>query len=223
VFCAALPVAVGRVSSPYGWRWLNGRDDLHTGVDIGAPEGTPVYAMLPGTVRVAAPSGALSGYGNVVVLQHGANVFTLYAHLSRVDVQEGRALELGAPLGLVGRTAGTRADPGKMFATSGAHLHLEFLDAWPPAGRDQNRVDPGQVLPSLGIIVPAQGQPLQMSCSNAFAAANAPPVASTEARAQTEYTSHTTVTRRSSGAAVALVALLAASTWLGHKHKRRGL
>lgn len=213
MFCAALPVAVGRVSSPYGWRWLNGRSDLHTGVDIGAPEGTPVFAMLPGLVRVAAPSGALSGYGNVVVLQHGPNVFSLYAHLSRVDALEGEPLELGQQLGLVGRTAGTRAEPGKVFRESGAHLHLEFLNAWPPAGKDQNRVDPGEVLPALGIIVPARGQPLLTSCSSS----TRPP---SSAPAQNEYTPPTTGTRSSSSSSAstglfALAALLAAGAWLG--------
>jgi len=164
--CASLPVS-GQVSSPYGWRWLNGRSDLHTGVDIGAPEGTPVYALLPGRVVVAAPAGTLSGYGNVVVLQHGPALFSLYAHLSAVHVLEGQSVSSGAELGLVGRTAGTRDDPGRLFEVSGAHLHLELLSAWPPAGRDLDRIDPAVALPSLGIIVPTHGPLLQTAdCSS---------------------------------------------------------
>ena len=166
MICAALPVAVGRVSSPFGWRWLNGRSDLHTGVDIGAPEGTPVCAMLPGRVRVAAPAGVLSGYGNTVVLEHGASAFTLYAHLARISVHEGQQLSAGQVLGSVGRTAGTRDDPAKVFAVDGAHLHLEFLDRWPPTGRDENRLDPAPILAGLGVIIPAVGRPLLAACSS---------------------------------------------------------
>lgn len=160
--CAALPVA-GRVTSPYGWRWLNGRSDLHTGVDIGAPEGTPVYAMLPGVAVVVAPTGRLSGYGNAVVLQHAPELFTLYAHLARLQVAQGAHVAGGEQIGTVGRTAGTREDPGRVFAQSGAHLHMEFLRAWPPAGRDLDRLDPAPILAELGIVVPPSG-PLQLAC-----------------------------------------------------------
>lgn len=162
--CASLPVA-GRVTSPYGWRWLNGRSDLHTGLDIGAPEGTPVYSMLPGVVVVSAPAGELEGYGNAIVMRHAPALFSLYAHLQRRDVDQGAIVDQGAELGAVGRTAGTRAEPGKLFAASGAHLHLEFLDRWPPAGRDENRIDPAIVLGQLGIMVPHSG-PLQLACND---------------------------------------------------------
>ena len=162
MLCAALPVT-GRVTSPFGWRQLNGRSDLHTGVDLGAPEGSPVWAMLPGDVVVSAPSGQLSGYGNVVVLRHAAALFTLYAHLSARSVAVGQHVDAGALLGAVGRTAGTHEDPQRMFGTSGAHLHLEFLSRWPPAGRDLDRLDPGPLFAQLGIMVPSSG-PLQRAC-----------------------------------------------------------
>lgn len=182
MICAALPVS-GRVASPYGWRWLNGRSDLHTGVDIGAPEGAPVYAMLPGRVVVAAPSGVLGGYGNTVVLEHGPSLCSLYAHLSRISVLEGQFIGTGAELGAVGRTAGTHEDPSRMFAASGAHLHLEFLDRWPPAGKDENRLDPAPILASLGVIVPQQGQLLR-----AGAGCSSSPDASPTARPTTRAT-----------------------------------
>ncbi len=174
--CAALPVAVGRVASPYGWRWLNGQSDLHTGVDIGAPEGTPVYSVLSGRVVVAAPSGLLSGYGNTVVVQHGPAAFSLYAHLARISVNEGQPLIAGSQLGNVGRTAGTHDDPGKLFAVDGAHLHLEFLNQWPPTGRDENRLDPGPILARLGIIIPDKGQPLRATCAGASVPASSPSI-----------------------------------------------
>lgn len=152
----ALPVQ-GRVGSPFGWRWLNQRSDYHTGMDIGAPEGTAVHAVAPGVVVAAAPTGELDGYGNVVVLQHSPQLFSLYAHLRSLGVSKGDHVLEGATIGEVGRTAGTRSDPSKVFAESGAHLHLEFLRAWPPAGRDLDRIDPAPVLAALGIMVPQQG------------------------------------------------------------------
>jgi murein DD-endopeptidase MepM/ murein hydrolase activator NlpD len=157
------------VSSPFGVRRLNGKDDLHTGVDVAASEGTPVFAMLPGRVVLAAPAGMVSGYGNVVVLEHGAQLFSLYAHLSQVLALEGQDLMAGQPLGLVGRTAGTPADPGKLFDSSGAHLHFEFLSQWPPHGKDLDRYDPSAVLAQLGIIVPQSG-PLVLACSSSSSA-----------------------------------------------------
>lgn len=165
--CAALPIAPpGRVSSPYGWRNRPSGPDLHTGVDLGAPEGTAVFAMLPGVVKLAAPSGALQGYGNSVVLEHAPQLFTLYAHLQGYRVLQGQRVAAGEQLGTVGRTAGTREQPGKVFDVSGAHLHLEFLDRWPPRGRDLDRLDPAKVLGELGVIVPPQG-PLVQACTGA--------------------------------------------------------
>lgn len=203
--CAALPVS-GRVSSPYGWRWLNGRDDLHTGVDIGAPEGTPVFALLAGLVVVAAPTGTLSGYGNVLVLQHAPALYSLYAHLSRLSVLEGQSVGTGAELGAVGRTAGTPAEPGKVFAQSNAHLHLELLSQWPPRGKDLDRLDPGAVLPALGIIVPSSGPLLQTAQCGGSSTEAAP------ARSRSSSSA--------SGRGVAILALLG---WLAYKSKRRAL
>lgn len=159
--CAALPVD-GRVTSPQGWRNRPSGPDLHTGVDLGAPEGTPVYAMFDGLVKVSAPSGELEGYGNVVVLEHEDNC-SLYAHLATRAVVAGQRVTAGQQIGTVGRTAGTRQNPGAQFASSGAHLHLEFLSKWPPAGRDLDRLDVGEILANAGVIVPPTG-PLQLVC-----------------------------------------------------------
>lgn len=209
--CAALPVS-GSVASPFGWRWLNGRSDLHTGLDIGAPEGAPVYALLPGRVIVAAPAGQLSGYGNVVVLQHGPGLFSLYAHLSAVSVLEGQSVATGAELGRVGRTAGTREDPGKLFSASGAHLHLELLEKWPPDGKDLNRLDPGQLLPAWGVLVPSTGPLQRMACG----------AAATLAPLQTEGAMPSTSSSSSSAAGAGAVLFLALAWLWGRKQKRRG-
>lgn len=199
MLCAALPLPAGLVTSSYGVRELDGRPDLHTGVDIAAAEGTPVFAVLPGTVVTAAPSGQVSGYGNVVVLQHGPNVFTLYAHLSAMAVQLGQAVELGQQLGSVGRSAGTRSEPTRVFSQSGSHLHLEFLSKWPPTGKDLDRIDPGPVLAQLGIILPKHG-PLTLACGG-------------------ERTTMATVARSGAGGLLVVLAALAVARAL--KAKRR--
>lgn len=219
MFCAALPLPPNaRVSSPFGVRQLNGKDDLHTGVDVAATEGTPVFAMLPGRVVLAAPTGMVSGYGNLVVLEHGPSLFSLYAHLSQVLALEGQTLAAGQPLGLVGRTAGTPAEPTKMFDVSGSHLHFEFLSQWPPHGKDIDRLDPTPLLAQLGIIVPRSG-PLVLACSSPSSngtvlqtPSSAPPYTSNtyELQTPTPPTSSTT-------SAMGVVALLAVAYALSRK------
>ncbi|HEX6307438.1 MAG TPA: M23 family metallopeptidase [Longimicrobiales bacterium] len=105
------PVA-GVMTSPYGVRLRGWSPDLHEGVDISAPEGTPVHAMKSGRVEHA---GAWGGYGLAVLLSHGSNVRTLYAHLSRIDVREGEQVSGGRQIGAVGSTGNA----------TGAHLHFE--------------------------------------------------------------------------------------------------
>jgi murein DD-endopeptidase MepM/ murein hydrolase activator NlpD len=105
----------GRLTSRYGPRW--GR--MHTGIDIAAPGGTPIGAAKAGTVLF---TGWMGGYGNLVVLDHGDDVVTLYAHQSRIAVNEGQALAQGQVLGYVGSTG----------HSTGNHLHFEVrVDAHP--------------------------------------------------------------------------------------------
>ena len=87
----------------------------HKGVDFAAPMGTPVRASGDGKVVFA---GRQNGYGNVVALQHGASLSTLYAHLSRfaATVRPGARVTQGEVIGYVGQTG---------WAT-GPHLHYEF-------------------------------------------------------------------------------------------------
>ncbi|MFZ9621859.1 MAG: M23 family metallopeptidase, partial [Prochlorococcaceae cyanobacterium] len=100
---------------PWGWRYSESRGAwrMHTGVDFAAPTGTGVLAALPGRVVLAEE---LSGYGLTVVLDHGQGLSTLYAHLERIAVPLGAALEQGQELGSVGMTG----------RTSGPHLHFEL-------------------------------------------------------------------------------------------------
>ena len=100
------------MSSPYGLRLMGLRPSIHRGVDLDVPEGTLVHAMNDGRVRFA---GVMSGYGNVVWLEHGKNVLTLYAHLSQIDVARGDEVDAGAVIGLSGATGDV----------TGPHLHFE--------------------------------------------------------------------------------------------------
>jgi murein DD-endopeptidase MepM/ murein hydrolase activator NlpD len=108
----------GPVTSPFGWRW--GR--MHTGIDIGVPYGTPIRAAAAGTVSYC---GWEEGYGNFVVIDHGGNLATAYAHQSQIAVACGQQVAQGDVIGYVGCT-------GHCF---GPHLHFEVRV-------DGNPVDP---------------------------------------------------------------------------------
>jgi murein DD-endopeptidase MepM/ murein hydrolase activator NlpD len=110
-----LPVQSFNYSSAYGWRW--GR--MHNGVDLAAPQGTPVVAMHAGTVTMSRYSG---GYGYAVVIDHGDGVETLYAHNSQLLVYEGQEVAAGERIALVGNT-------GYSF---GSHVHLEVHEGGVP-------------------------------------------------------------------------------------------
>jgi murein DD-endopeptidase MepM/ murein hydrolase activator NlpD len=97
----------GPVVSGFGMRW--GR--MHTGIDIGAGYGTPIYASASGTVIFA---GWMGGYGNFVIVDHGGGLSTAYAHQSSIAVGGGTVSQ-GQVLGYVGCT-------GHCF---GPHLHFE--------------------------------------------------------------------------------------------------
>jgi murein DD-endopeptidase MepM/ murein hydrolase activator NlpD len=98
----------GPVTSPFGWRW--GR--MHQGIDIGVGYGTPIRAAAGGTIIYC---GWESGYGNLVVIDHGGNLATAYGHQSSIAVTCGQQVDQGQVIGYVGCT-------GHCF---GPHLHFE--------------------------------------------------------------------------------------------------
>ncbi|WP_321394347.1 M23 family metallopeptidase [Emcibacter sp.] len=102
----------GRISGHFGnHRILNGKPrSPHTGMDIAAPEGTPVVAPWGGRVTLVAD---LYYTGNTVIIDHGYGVSTVYCHLSSVAVEEGQEIGQGADLGKVGMTG----------RATGPHLH----------------------------------------------------------------------------------------------------
>jgi murein DD-endopeptidase MepM/ murein hydrolase activator NlpD len=103
----------GEVSSAFGLRRVfNGQPrSQHKGLDLRGAAGTPVLAMADGTVALAEE---LYFSGNVVYLDHGLGVFSLYAHLSAIDVRPGQQVSGGQTLGRVGSTG----------RVTGPHLHL---------------------------------------------------------------------------------------------------
>lgn len=87
----------------------------HNGVDITASFGTEIHATAPGVVQI---SSAFGGYGNTVVIDHGGDLLTLYAHMSVLLVDPGEEVELGDVIGLVGSTG----------LSTGPHLHFEVWE-----------------------------------------------------------------------------------------------
>lgn len=109
-----LPMPVsGRLVKEYGWVVdpLDNLERFHPGIDIAAPEGSPVRAVMPGTVKMA---GSDDTYGQYVLVDHDRDVFTLYANLGEVLVQEGDRVTVGQVLGAVG-TEGDLNEPGLHF------------------------------------------------------------------------------------------------------------
>jgi len=111
----ASPLEFTRMSSGYGIRVHPITNDkrAHKGIDYAAPTGTAVRTVGDGVVEFA---GTQRGYGNVIEIKHRDSKSTLFAHLSRIDVQKGQKVEQGDIIGAVGSTG---------FST-GPHLHFEF-------------------------------------------------------------------------------------------------
>lgn len=103
------PMQVGLLTSRFGPR--NGT--FHDGIDISAPEGTPVYAARGGRVIY---SDQIPGYGNIVIVEHGDGLSTVYAHNERNEVSQGDSVRQGEELSRVGRTG----------RTTGPNLHFEI-------------------------------------------------------------------------------------------------
>jgi murein DD-endopeptidase MepM/ murein hydrolase activator NlpD len=116
------PPANDRIDPIYGYgSTANGTRDPHHGVEFSNPNGTPVHAAAEGKVIFAGPDQEATYapwedfYGNLVVIEHSDDLFTLYAHLSRIDVHVEQNVLAGAKIGEVGRTGGA----------IGSHLHFE--------------------------------------------------------------------------------------------------
>lgn len=110
--------ADGVLTSPYGYRKgpLTRRRKFHSGIDIGAPRGTQVRASAAGVIESAEWH---SGYGRMVLIDHGYGIRTLYGHNTSLFVREGDWVEQGQVIATVGSTG----------QSTGPHLHFEvWLD-----------------------------------------------------------------------------------------------
>lgn len=109
-----MPV-VGRITSNFGSRRhpVLGYTRMHSGVDFGAPHGSPIYAVGDANVSYAGWHG---GHGNYVRLEHGGGFGTGYAHMSRIAVSSGTRVRAGQVIGYVGSTG----------LSTGPHLHYEL-------------------------------------------------------------------------------------------------
>ncbi len=117
----------GAISSRYGMRRhpILGYRRMHSGLDFRASSGTPIYAATDGRVTMAGRNGS---YGNYVKLQHGGNLATGYAHMSRIAVRNGQQVTRGQVIGYVGSTG----------LSTGPHLHYEMY-------RGGQKIDPASV------------------------------------------------------------------------------
>ena len=109
------PVKKVRITSPFGIRSdpFFKTPAMHTGIDFGGKEGTPLYSTAAGKVIQAGPRG---DYGLAVEVDHGLGFTTLYGHLSKVTVEKGDIIEEGTKVGLAGSTG----------RSTGPHLHYEL-------------------------------------------------------------------------------------------------
>ena len=105
-----------QISSFYGYRKhpITGQKQIHRGLDLAVPEGSPIYATHTGVVTTATYH---NSYGNYVVITDENGFLTKYAHLSRFYVVEGEEVEQGSLIGEVGSTGNS----------TGSHLHLEVM------------------------------------------------------------------------------------------------
>ena len=118
-----------RVSSDFGGRTMGGRAENHSGLDMSAPSGTPIYATGSGIVT---KSGWGTGYGQDVEINHGNGYLTRYAHASRLIARVGDRVEAGEQIANVGCTG----------RCTGPHLHYEVV-------KDGQRKNPSTYLAML--------------------------------------------------------------------------
>lgn len=113
-----------RITSPYGMRThpILRTKRMHTGIDIGAPKGANVVAAENGKVIFA---GWNNAYGQTVIISHGGNITSMYAHLTSYSVKVGQEVKKGAVIAKVGSTGWS----------TGPHLHFEVR-------KNGNTIDP---------------------------------------------------------------------------------
>jgi murein DD-endopeptidase MepM/ murein hydrolase activator NlpD len=128
------PLRDGRLAGLFNLRAAKGRRK-HTGVDMLAPKGTPIYAALDGVVEVIANGQrGWRGYGRVIFINHGDELWSLYSHCDTILVKMGQKVKQGDKIATVGRTG----------RATGNHLHFEIRN------KSGMHIDPMKFLPSEG-------------------------------------------------------------------------
>lgn len=117
------------ISSGYGYRIhpVTGEKRMHSGVDLGLPTGTPIYAVADGVVEL---SGDLGNCGKGVRINHSGGYMSIYCHASKLEIKTGESVKSGQTIALVGSTG----------MSTGPHLHLgmKLNGEW---------IDPKKVVP----------------------------------------------------------------------------
>lgn len=132
------PVSEGFLGSGFGMRTdpFTGQLAMHAGVDFAAPVGTPIFAAAGGVVASAEFHPV---YGKTVVIDHGNDLSTLYAHASRIDVKPGDIVRRGQKIAAVGSTG----------RSTGPHLHFEVHSKGVPQNPTRFLAQPGSPFGTL--------------------------------------------------------------------------
>lgn len=144
-------VASGRLSSPFGWRTINGNRVYHYGIDIANSVGTPIHATTDGKVRLVHStcpkngsygSTCGGGWGNYVLITHNVNgqVYeSVSAHLNGVNVKVGQQVTQGQIVGTMGNSG----------SSTGPHLHFELHKGKRQSGKapTQSVLNPALYIP----------------------------------------------------------------------------
>lgn len=140
----------GRLTQAYGVASRLYKSGVHNGIDIGTPIGTPVYAADDGVVAAVDNNDKSSyknyQYGKYILIKHGNNFETLYAHLSRQTVQVGASVKRGDVIGYSGGA------PGMLGAGFSTGPHLHFGVYWAPSILMKS-IPPANGLVPIGVTV----------------------------------------------------------------------
>lgn len=110
------------ISSRYGSRVMNGKTQMHEGLDIKGKTGEPIFSTGKGIARVGREN---SGFGIWVIVDHGNGLQTYYGHMSQHAIENGQDVDAGTIIGYVGSTG----------ISTGPHLHYQIM-------KDNKSVDP---------------------------------------------------------------------------------
>ena len=133
-----IPVKFGMRTSSFSIRRyhpISKKYKRHTGIDYGAPHGTPIHATAGGTVEFA---GRRGGYGKLVIVRHPNGFMTYYGHCSRLLVKKGMSVKQGQAIAKVGRTG----------QATGPHVHYETRINGKPVNPNSIKTTRGKPLPS---------------------------------------------------------------------------